>query len=78
MRVGVLAKGLLLAGDLTVGLVVMCSEKPGRTLLARVAALLPKHLAVSQDRGTSCTLPGILLPTGVLAVSSKVVPQSRR
>ncbi|EEC11185.1 zinc finger protein, putative [Ixodes scapularis] len=45
MRVGVLAKGLLLAGDLTVGLVVMCSEKPGRTLLARVAALLPKHLA---------------------------------
>ncbi|KAL1429898.1 hypothetical protein MTO96_015400 [Rhipicephalus appendiculatus] len=50
MRVGVLAKGLLLAGDLTVGLVVMCSEKPGRTLLARVAALLPKHLAtVSPD-----------------------------
>lgn len=45
MRVGVLAKGLLLAGDLTVGLVVMCSEKPNRTLLARVAALLPKHLA---------------------------------
>ncbi|CAN8005237.1 unnamed protein product, partial [Ixodes hexagonus] len=44
MRVGVLAKGLLLAGDLTVGLVVMCSEKPSRTLLARVAALLPKHL----------------------------------
>lgn len=46
MRVGVLAKGLLLHGDLNVHLVVLCSEKPTRTLLERVADGLPKQLAV--------------------------------
>lgn len=44
MRVGVLAKGLLLHGDLNVHLVVLCSEKPTRTLLERVADNLPKQL----------------------------------
>ncbi len=47
MRVGVLAKGLLLHGDLNVHLVLLCSEKPTRTLLERVADALPKQLAVS-------------------------------
>lgn len=46
MRVGVLAKGLLLHGDLNVNLVVLCSEKPTRTLLERVADALPKQIAV--------------------------------
>ena len=50
MRVGVLAKGLLLQGDSDVQLVVLCAEKPTRTLLERVANLMPKHLAVSADR----------------------------
>ena len=45
MRVGVLAKGLLLHGDLNVHLVVLCSEKPTRTLLERVADNLPKQIA---------------------------------
>ncbi|KAK3783611.1 hypothetical protein RRG08_020938 [Elysia crispata] len=45
MRVGVLAKGLLLHGDLNVNLVVLCSEKPTRTLLEQVADALPKQLA---------------------------------
>ncbi|XP_045216764.1 zinc finger RNA-binding protein-like [Mercenaria mercenaria] len=45
MRVGVLAKGLLLHGDLNVHLVVLCSEKPTRTLLERVADGLPKQFA---------------------------------
>lgn len=45
MRVGVLAKGLLLHGDLNVNLVVLCSEKPTRTMLERVADALPKQLA---------------------------------
>ncbi|KAI0215021.1 hypothetical protein LSAT2_032969 [Lamellibrachia satsuma] len=45
MRVGVLAKGLLLHCDLSVHLVVLCSEKPTRTLLVRVADNLPKQLA---------------------------------
>ena len=48
MRVGVLAKGLLLHGDLNVHLVVLCSEKPTRTLLDRVADNLPNQLGVSQ------------------------------
>ncbi|KAL4228150.1 hypothetical protein ACF0H5_013583 [Mactra antiquata] len=51
MRVGVLAKGLLLHGDLNVHLVVLCSEKPTRTLLERVADGLPKQLAtVTEDK----------------------------
>ncbi|XP_076465037.1 zinc finger RNA-binding protein-like isoform X2 [Babylonia areolata] len=49
MRVGVLAKGLLLHGDLNVQLVVLCSEKPTRTLLERVADNLPKQLATFTD-----------------------------
>ncbi len=47
MRVGVLAKGLLLKGDLNMGLVVICTEKPTRTLLERVANNLPKQMQVS-------------------------------
>ena len=48
MRVGVLAKGLLLHGDLNVQLVLLCSEKPTRTLLERVADNLPKQLAACE------------------------------
>ncbi|CAH1796957.1 unnamed protein product [Owenia fusiformis] len=47
MRVGVLAKGLLLHGDLNVHLVVLCSEKPTRTLLERIADNLPKQLMLA-------------------------------
>lgn len=51
MRVGVLAKGLLLHGDLNVSLVILCSEKPTRTMLERVADSLPKQLAtVTEDK----------------------------
>ncbi|XP_063225838.1 zinc finger RNA-binding protein isoform X3 [Bacillus rossius redtenbacheri] len=46
MRVGVLAKGLLLHGDTAVELVVLCAEKPTRTLLNKVAENLPKQLQV--------------------------------
>ncbi|CAG5130995.1 unnamed protein product [Candidula unifasciata] len=45
MRVGVLAKGLLLHGDLNVNLVVLCAQKPTRRLLKQVEDVLPKHLA---------------------------------
>ncbi|XP_033633879.1 zinc finger RNA-binding protein-like isoform X2 [Asterias rubens] len=51
MRVGVLAKGLLLKGDLNMGLVVLCAEKPTRTLLERVVDALPKQLTeVTEDK----------------------------
>jgi zinc finger RNA-binding protein len=46
MRVGHLAKGLLLKGDRLVELVVLCSEKPTVSLLERVFASLPNHLEV--------------------------------
>lgn len=46
MRVGVLAKGLLLRGDKNVNLVLLCSEKPGKSLLSRIVEHLPKQLAV--------------------------------
>lgn len=50
MRVGVLAKGLLLSGDTQVSLVVLCTEKqkPTHTLLSKVAAILPQQLKVKK------------------------------
>lgn len=47
MRVGLLAKGLLLKGDRIVQLVVLCSQAPTFELLDNVAKALPAHLAVS-------------------------------
>lgn len=46
MRVGVLAKGLLLRGDKNVNLVLLCSEKPTKSLLTRILEHLPKQLTV--------------------------------
>ncbi|XP_065351747.1 zinc finger RNA-binding protein isoform X3 [Cloeon dipterum] len=44
MRVGVLAKGLLLKGDTNVCLVVLCADKPTVNLLNQVAGMLPVQL----------------------------------
>ncbi|GLH03513.1 Interleukin enhancer-binding factor 2 homolog [Gryllus bimaculatus] len=52
MRVGVLAKGLLLHGDTAVNLVVLCAEKPTRTLLNKVAENLPKQLKMVSPEDT--------------------------
>uniref|UniRef100_A0A7N6BP55 Zinc finger RNA-binding protein n=1 Tax=Anabas testudineus TaxID=64144 RepID=A0A7N6BP55_ANATE len=46
MRVGVLAKGLLLRGDKNVNLVLLCSEKPTKNLLTRIVEHLPKQLTM--------------------------------
>lgn len=46
MRVGLLAKGLLLRGDRTVRLILLCSQKPTHALLRRVAEQLPLQLSV--------------------------------
>lgn len=46
MRVGLLAKGLLLRGDRTVQLVLLCSQKPTHALLQSVAQQLPLQLSV--------------------------------
>ncbi|XP_055909258.1 zinc finger RNA-binding protein 2 [Eupeodes corollae] len=54
MRVGYLAKGLLLQGDSLVELVVLCSEKPTLGLLNRVADELPAKLKeVSSSNNTN-------------------------
>nr|CAG4649186.1 EOG090X037N [Scapholeberis mucronata] len=45
MRVGPLAKGILLKGDRVVQLVVLCSQPPTYQLLDRVAQALPAHLS---------------------------------
>ncbi|XP_075443745.1 zinc finger RNA-binding protein isoform X3 [Ascaphus truei] len=51
LRVGVLAKGLLLRGDRNVSLVLLCAEKPTIALLTRIAENLPKQLtAVSPEK----------------------------
>jgi len=46
MRVGLVAKGLLLTGDLDLELVLLCANKPTGTLLTRVAELLAQQLQV--------------------------------
>ena len=46
MRVGLLAKGLLLRGDRAVKLILLCSQKPTHALQRRVAEQLPLQLPV--------------------------------
>ncbi|KAM7142366.1 zinc finger RNA-binding protein 2 [Molossus nigricans] len=51
MRVGLLAKGLLLRGDRTVQLILLCSQKPTHTLLQMVTKQLPQQLLmVTKDK----------------------------
>ncbi|XP_054159584.1 zinc finger RNA-binding protein-like [Oppia nitens] len=49
MRVGPLAKGLLLTGDKEVDLVVICSKKPTKHLLQRIVDLLPTQLQIASS-----------------------------
>lgn len=52
MRVGLVAKGLLLKGDLDLELVLLCKEKPTTALLDKVADNLAIQLAVSMNTST--------------------------
>lgn len=57
MRVGHLAKGLLLRGDANVELVVLCADKPTLTLLRKVVDLLPGCLKqVANDNAYTVTI----------------------
>ena len=47
MRVGSLAKGLLLHGDLDLELILLCRDRPTKTLLRTVYESLPAHFSVS-------------------------------
>lgn len=46
MRVGILAKGLLLRGDRNVELILLTAKKPTISLLKNIAKHLPKELEV--------------------------------
>ncbi|XP_040047521.1 interleukin enhancer-binding factor 3 homolog isoform X2 [Gasterosteus aculeatus] len=51
MRVGLVAKGLLLKGDLDLELVLLCKEKPNNNLLKRVSEnLLTQLKAITEDK----------------------------
>ncbi|KAG5850776.1 hypothetical protein ANANG_G00086040 [Anguilla anguilla] len=51
MRVGILAKGLLLHGDTTVQLILLAAKKPTASLLSAIAEQLPRELATfSEDQ----------------------------
>ncbi|KAL9696497.1 hypothetical protein quinque_016076 [Culex quinquefasciatus] len=71
MRVGLLAKGLLLHGDNTVQLVVLCAEKPTTTLLKRVVTELPLQLKkVAEEQKYTVTMA----PTeGAVAVTDGTI-----
>jgi hypothetical protein len=56
MRVGALAKGLLLRGQLSVDLVVLCSECPTFTLLNKVGKLVPEKLKEAFPEDTYNTI----------------------
>ncbi|KAM6232398.1 zinc finger RNA-binding protein-like isoform 2-T2 [Porphyrio hochstetteri] len=59
LRIGVLAKGLLLRGDRNVSLVLLCAEKPSKMLLSHIAESLPKQLAVisPEKYDIKCAVP---------------------
>lgn len=46
MRVGLVAKGLLIKGDMDLELVLMCRDKPTQTLLDTVCHNLPTQIQV--------------------------------
>ena len=46
MRVGLLAKGLLLKGDTDVQLIVLCADKPNKRLLERVFNILAQKIDI--------------------------------
>lgn len=50
MRVGPLSKGLLIRGDVVEHLVVICSERPTRSLLQRILDHLPTQLAAVSEK----------------------------
>ncbi|XP_041763085.1 zinc finger RNA-binding protein 2 isoform X3 [Anopheles merus] len=73
MRVGLLAKGLLLHGDNCVQLVVLCAEKPTTSLLKRVATELPIQLKkIAEDHRYTVTMApvegAVLVTDGTITV----------
>lgn len=53
MRIGLVAKGLLIKGDLDLELVLMCKEKPTEKLLSIVCDNLPVQIQVSSEESVA-------------------------
>lgn len=53
-RVGLVAKGLLIKGDMDLELVLMCREKPTKLLLYTVSANLPLQIQVCSPAALGC------------------------
>ena len=53
-RVGLVAKGLLIKGDMDLELVLMCKEKPTKLLLYTISANLPLQIQVLSDTSLLC------------------------
>lgn len=68
LRVGALAKGLLLQGDNLVQLVVLCSEKPKLSLLERVASELTIQLKLLST-GNKTYLVSVGVENGSISVT---------
>lgn len=54
MRIGLVAKGLLIKDDMDLELVLMCKEKPTETLLSLVKDNLPIQIQVSPIGTLTC------------------------
>lgn len=52
MRIGLVAKGLLIKDDMDLELVLMCKEKPTKTLLCTVCDNLPLQIEVTTHTHT--------------------------
>lgn len=56
MRIGLVAKGLLIKGDMDLELVLMCRDKPTQTLLDTVCHNLPTQIEVRNTHTHTHTL----------------------
>lgn len=52
MRVGDLSKGMMLSNNLNLELVILCTEKPTKTLLTKIHQALPGKLKVNNHYTT--------------------------
>ncbi|KAM9456618.1 spermatid perinuclear RNA-binding protein isoform 2-T4 [Clarias gariepinus] len=58
MRVGLVAKGLLIKDDMDLELVLMCREKPTHTLLRTVCENLPLQIELTEEKyEVECSVP---------------------
>lgn len=65
-RVGLVAKGLLIKGDMDLELVLMCREKPTKLLLYTISANLPLQIQVRSSHTPSTAVFSMVHPKWAL------------